>query len=182
MSQMQLLKQPLAPSDIVYTSDEIAKDIVEHFKPSGRILEPCKGEGAFLKHMPGAEWCEIQEGRDFFQWVDPVDWIVTNPPYSLFREFLRHALEVSRDVVFLIPFHNFFRNGGIMQFAWSHGWLVHLRNYGSGSKLGFPMGNPVGALHFRQGYQGSTTWSWHETALPSNNRVRRLGEKNGCLI
>ena len=49
--------------------------MVEFFKPSGRILEPCKGDGVFLKYLPSAEWCEIQEGRDSRQGgrTDPGD-------------------------------------------------------------------------------------------------------------
>jgi hypothetical protein len=66
--QPQLLQIPLDPGDVVYTPDWVARDMVEFFKPSGRILEPCKGDGVFLKYLPPhAEWCEIQEGRDFFQ-------------------------------------------------------------------------------------------------------------------
>lgn len=61
------------PNDVVLTPDKIAHDVVEHFRPSGRILDPCKGDGAFLKYMPGAEWCEVREGRSFFEWYDPVD-------------------------------------------------------------------------------------------------------------
>lgn len=52
--------------DVVYTPDWCARDIVQHFKPEGRVLEPSKGGGAFLQYLPGAEWCEITEGRD--QW------------------------------------------------------------------------------------------------------------------
>ena len=47
-AQPQLLQIPLDPDDVVYTPDWVAKDMVEFFKPSGRILEPCKGDGVFL--------------------------------------------------------------------------------------------------------------------------------------
>jgi hypothetical protein len=30
----------LDPQDVVYTPDWVARDMVEYFKPSGRILEP----------------------------------------------------------------------------------------------------------------------------------------------
>ena len=39
----------LNPNDVVFTPDPIAKTIVGMFKPSGIVLEPCKGEGAFLR-------------------------------------------------------------------------------------------------------------------------------------
>ena len=59
----------------------VAEDMVEYFSPNGLILEPCRGEGVFTNIMPTAEWCEVREGRDFFDWDKPVDWIISNPPY-----------------------------------------------------------------------------------------------------
>ena len=58
------------PKDVVYTPDNVARDMVQFFKPSGRILEPSKGEGVFLKYLPGADWYEITEGKDFFNYND----------------------------------------------------------------------------------------------------------------
>lgn len=54
-----------SPADIVYTPIAIAKEIINRYKPSGRILDPCKGSGAFYNSMPGSDWCEITEGRKF---------------------------------------------------------------------------------------------------------------------
>ena len=82
MSQMQLLHINLNPADRVYTNDWVVADMVDFFKPSGRILDPCKGDGVFLKYLPGADWCEIEKGKDFFAWSNPVDWVFGNPPYS----------------------------------------------------------------------------------------------------
>lgn len=48
--------------DIVLTPDDVAADVVASFAPTGRVLDPCRGEGAFWNHMPGAEWCEVREG------------------------------------------------------------------------------------------------------------------------
>jgi hypothetical protein len=95
-AQPQLLQIPLDPGDVVYTPDWVARDMVDFFKPSGRILEPCKGDGVFLKYLPPhTEWCEIQEGRDFFKWSEPVDWIVGNPPYAGFGEFIKHSMTIA---------------------------------------------------------------------------------------
>lgn len=60
--------------DRVYTPSWCAADMVDHFKPSGRVLEPCRGDGAIYDRLPsGALWCEIDEGKDFFQWTDSID-------------------------------------------------------------------------------------------------------------
>lgn len=88
--------------DCVQTPIELAKQLVEHFKPIGRILEPCKGNGNFLSVLPKeTEWCEILEGKDFFDFDKKVDWIITNPPYSKMRKFIRKSMEVSDNIVFL---------------------------------------------------------------------------------
>jgi hypothetical protein len=49
-----------------------------------------------------ASWCEITEGRDFYDWQEPVHWIISNPPWSKIRPFLRHAMSVADNVVFLV--------------------------------------------------------------------------------
>lgn len=89
-------------NDAVQTPPDLAKRIVEHFQPSGKILEPCRGMGNFLEFLPGADWCEISKGRDFFDYKTPVDWIVTNPPWSQIRPFLQHAMTIANDIVFLM--------------------------------------------------------------------------------
>jgi hypothetical protein len=95
-------------NDRIYTPDYLAKEIVKRYEPTGRILEPCCGEGAFLKYMPAADWCEIDKGRDFFDYKEKVDWIITNPPYSKYRDFLRHSFEIADNVVFLQFINAFF--------------------------------------------------------------------------
>jgi hypothetical protein len=140
-------------TDVVLTPDAIAADVVKHFRPTGRMLDPCKGEGAFLRHMPGAEWCEIREGRDFFGWTEPVDWIVSNPPYSIFSDFLRHAFRVAQDIVFLIPVNKAFNSDRMMREIWTWGGIPTVYVVGGGGSLGFPIGFCIGAVHFRRGYR-----------------------------
>ena len=47
------------------------------------------------------DWCEVTEGRDFMAYSLPTDWIVTNPPWSKVFPFLRHAMTLADNVVFL---------------------------------------------------------------------------------
>lgn len=137
---------------------------------------PCKGEGAILKYLPSANWCEIQEGRDFFQWTQKADWIMTNPLYSLVKEFLKHSFEIAENVVFLVPLHNFFRSDSFMKVCRDYGWIKHIRTYGNGGKLGFPMGNPVGALYFVRSYVGDTSWSWYAPNTASTRPLVRTAK------
>lgn len=149
------------PADIVYTPDWCAKDMVDHFQPVGKVLEPCRGGGAIYQYLPNADWCEITEGKDFFNWNKQVDWIITNPPYSLFREFVEHGFRVSTNAVYLVPLKNFFSAYGFIEMCLSYGWVKHIRVYGTGSRLNFPMGNAIGAIHFARNYSGPTTWSFY---------------------
>lgn len=99
---MKLIPSNTERNDCVQTPIEYAKMIVEHFKPIGKILEPCKGDGNFLKVLPkNTDWCEILEGKDFFDYNKKVDWIITNPPYSQMRRFIQKSMEVSDNIVFL---------------------------------------------------------------------------------
>jgi hypothetical protein len=92
------------PNDIVMTPTWIAEDIMRTFPWHGKIMEPCRGDGAFYRLMPeGSVWGEIREGRDFLKFKGYVDWIITNPPYSTFDSFLTKALSCASNIIVLIP-------------------------------------------------------------------------------
>lgn len=82
------------PNDKIYTPafivDEVMSVFGELIGESDQILEPFRGEGAFFDKLPQGrtDWCEIDQYRDFFDYNRKVDWIVTNPPYSTFKEYL----------------------------------------------------------------------------------------------
>lgn len=147
--------------DVVYTPAWAAKDMVEHFQPSGRILEPCCGEGVFLTYLPPeTEWCEITKGRDFFSFKEKVDWVVSNPPYSLTRKWFKHSYLVADNLLYLVPLRNVFSGFGFLKEIDAFGGIKELRLYGTGAALGFPMGNAIGAFHIQAGFKGSTTFSF----------------------
>jgi hypothetical protein len=103
----------LNPNDVVFTPEWLTEKICSMFEISGKVLEPCKGEGAFLKFLPkDTDWCEITEGRNFFDYNKKVDWIVTNPPYSDFNRFLTHCFNLSENVVLLVPVAKLFKSLG----------------------------------------------------------------------
>lgn len=144
--------------DVVQTPIHMAARIVEHFKPSGTILEPCRGEGNFLRQMPGAFWCEIKEGRDFFDWNTPVDWIVTNPPWSKIRPFLQHSMELASDIVFLMTVNHVWTKARIRDiysqgFAIKEICLVEMPPE-------FPQsGFQLGAIHIAKGWKDQIQFS-----------------------
>ncbi len=87
----------------IQTPDALARLIVNHFMPSGKICEPCKGNGAFIRALEGKDvaWYEIKEGRDWLTAEGHWDWIITNPPWNSVRKFLTKAMECSDNIVFL---------------------------------------------------------------------------------
>ena len=147
--------------DKVYTPRQMARDVVEHFSPSGIVLEPCRGDGSFLEAFPAdadARWCELDEGRDFFDWHERVDWIISNPPWSEFRAFNIHAMSLATNVVWIIPLVHFSSRARIRD----------VRDAGFGLKeillLDTPKEWPQGgfqiaALHFQKGFKGRTKMS-----------------------
>lgn len=143
-------------SDSVMTPPHIARMIVRHFKPSGMVLEPARGIGNIYNELTGKkDWCEINEGKDFFDYNKKVDWIITNPPYSIYDKFLEHAFEIADNVVFLVPIAKAFKSMNIERMVDKYGGLKEIYVIGSGSRCGFAFGFPTGCLHYQRNYTGS---------------------------
>jgi len=150
----------LKPNDVVLTPRRVAKEMIDGYDiPAGAtILDPCKGDGAFLDQYPGdceTDWCEITEGRDFFDYQGRVDWIITNPPYSIIEEFMAKCFEVADDVALLIPMSKWVSSLRRIRAVLAFGNVVSIRII-SASRCGFPFGFPACALHIRRGYDGPT--------------------------
>lgn len=94
-----------AETDRVYTPDEWSSLIIRLMPLYGRVLDPSRGKGAFFDHIPPhcePLWCELDEGRDFFEFHEKVDWVVTNPPWSIIKSFMEHSFDIADNVCFLI--------------------------------------------------------------------------------
>ena len=152
----------LKPNDLVMTPRHIAKQMIDLYNsslPSGTtILDPCRGDGAFYDQYYDwcmKDWCEITEGRDFFDWPYKVDWIITNPPYSIFPQFLEKCFEVADNVALLIPVAKLVSSLKRINTVMDYGGIVSMRIIGA-SKCGFPFGFPAAAIHMKRGYDGNT--------------------------
>ena len=159
------------PIDVVYTPDDVAMDIVDHFKPYGKCLDPCRGDGAFYKYLPkGSLWCEAKEGKDFFDFNSSVDWIVSNPPYSVFADFLYHSFEIAENIVYLIPVNKPFNGFKTMRKIYEYGGIAEIYMVGPGSWLNFPIGFAIGAVHFKRNYKGRIGITFrHNPKLKTHN-------------
>jgi len=103
--------------DLVMTPPALAREIVDYFVGGGSCLDPARGQKAFYRalkrHSSRVHWCELAEGKDFLTYdpkrdhIDRFDWVVTNPPWSMFAEFLFKAFSMANNVVFLATLTHF---------------------------------------------------------------------------
>lgn len=143
------------PNDIVMTNEITAKKIINYFNPQGFILEPCKGTGNFYNNMNNPkDYCEISEGIDFLQYNKKVDWIITNPPFSIFDIFLLKAFDVANNIVFFCPLNKVFKSKKIDKAIQNYGGIAEVINMGTGGQHGFPFGFPVGCIYYKKNYNG----------------------------
>lgn len=157
VAQPQLLNLSLNLRDVVYTPDAVARDVVAFFKPSGRILEPSAGDGAFLKYLPdGTAWCEIEKGRDFFAEQRCFDWLIGNPPYSVFDEWMDHSFEIAENVCYLLFVRTVYNSMPRMERIAAYGGIRSIYVIGTASSIGWESGLPVGAVHMQRNYKGGT--------------------------
>lgn len=150
--------------DVVYTPTWLANDIINYYEPKGKLLDPCKGDGAFYDFMPNADWCEISQGRDFFDYTGEVDWIVTNPPWSMIRQFLEHSFKLpAKNIVFLCNINA----------VTTRARLNLIKDNGYGIAKFYCMDNPkspnwpqtgfqLAAVHIKKDYDGPTYWAYKE--------------------
>tara|TARA_R100000734_G_C3319038_1_gene114112 strand:+ start:3378 stop:3920 length:543 start_codon:yes stop_codon:yes gene_type:complete len=106
-----LAKKVYKDPDIVMTKPEMAIDLLKliDFKDGDKVLEPCKGTGAFYNNFPDRcenHWCEINEGKNFFDFTTKVDYIISNPPFvprKLFWDFMEHSMTIcNKEIWWLI--------------------------------------------------------------------------------
>ena len=164
----------LNKNDVVFTPEWLTERICNMFDITGNVLEPCKGEGAFLKFLPeGTEWCEIAEGRNFYDYSKKVDWIVTNPPYSDYNRFLEHSFNLAENIVLLVPVAKMMKSMGTIKAIMEYGGIVSC-HFLSGGKAGFPFGFPIGVYHLKKGYKGLTLF----TELNIEEQVKTCATKH----
>lgn len=153
--QLNLIELPPKESDIVYTPKHIAQGIIDMVTPQGTCLDPCLGDGSFYNCFTGEKyWCELRKGKNFFDFEKQVDWIIGNPPYSIFEDWLIHSFRIAENVVYILPTNKVFQRQIIMRRINQWGGIKAIWVYGSGSMVGFPFGFSVGTFHFLKDYKG----------------------------
>jgi hypothetical protein len=149
-------------ADIVFTPPRLAKEVIDHFAPTGKVLDPCRGNGAFYNQFPEScekDWCEITEGRSFFYYQKKVDWIITNPPWSLFKEFLEMGMRISDHVVYLVIINHFMTKSRLKTMRkWDFGFK-EIYCVPTPTVLWPPSGFQLAAVHVEKGWRGPTLFT-----------------------
>jgi hypothetical protein len=164
------MSRALAPkggNDRVYTPLELSRLIVYHFGVQGRRLDPCRGKGAFyrsmLEYSPNGfvEWCEIDEEVDFLttEITQHYDWVVTNPPWSQLRAFLKKSMEVADNVVFLCLVNAFFMKARQADMKAAGFGMKEILFVPTPLKPWPQTGFSLGAVHIQRGYTGLVKFS-----------------------
>lgn len=150
----------LKPNDKIFTPEALAKLIISFYdlEDGATILDPFRGGGAFFNNYPTNttnHWCEIDEGRDFTDWTEKVDWIISNPPYSIYDDIMVKSMEIADNIVYLVPLSKVVSSLGRMRKIAAYGGVVSVYWLGAG-RCGFPFGFPACAIHIKRDYKGDT--------------------------
>lgn len=100
-------------SDLYPTPPEVTVALMRFLKlPVGTdIWEPARGQGDMVRALADCGMAvygtDIRDGIDFLTTRQPgnapaADWIITNPPFSLADEFIRHAAEIGKPFAMLL--------------------------------------------------------------------------------
>jgi len=98
--------------DVFYTPKGLAERMIclTNLKQNDMVLDAFAGKMVFFDCFPSfvkKGWCEITEGKDFFDYVEMVDWVVSNPPYSLLDKiFKKLVLMCNKGFTLLLSMHN----------------------------------------------------------------------------
>jgi len=101
-------------NDCILTPPDLAKSLIKMADiAEGDVLyDPFAGKGAkaFYDNYPDENvkyYSEITEGLDFFEFEKEVDWIITNPPYSILDPILEYSAVICRKgFAYLLGFNN----------------------------------------------------------------------------
>lgn len=150
-------------SDVFYTPRSLTKQVIEYFNPTGLLLEPYAGEGAFLDYMNGSDYCEISEGKDYFEYNKQVDWEITNPPFSLIRQGLTHSTTLGhKNIVWVAPISNVLGLKARMNILRNNGYaikeVIMIERPETFPQSGFQ----IAVIHIAKGYNGDMKLSWKD--------------------
>lgn len=111
------IKKRLSPNDVFLTPMTLVNkhiNLVEDLIDTDKtILDPFYGTGNYYNTLKErfptnhVEYTEIEMGLDFFEYNKKVDYIISNPPYSLIDKVLQKSCDLEPEIIsYLIGFMN----------------------------------------------------------------------------
>tara|TARA_R110001592_G_scaffold338236_2_gene625219 strand:+ start:1302 stop:1868 length:567 start_codon:yes stop_codon:yes gene_type:complete len=104
------IKNRKEANDRIYTPKPVALKMIEmcNLKEGDVVLDPSFGGGVFYDNLPdyvNKEWCEIDKGKDFFEYDKKVDFIIGNPPYSILNKWLDKTMDLTDKFCYILGFN-----------------------------------------------------------------------------
>ena len=97
------IKNRETPKDVFFTPLTVVKKHISLIESQENDvwLDPFAGKLIYYNNFPTniKDYCEITEGKDFFDYKDEVDVICTNPPYSILDKVLSHSVSLNPRVI-----------------------------------------------------------------------------------
>ena len=98
LGRIRMMKERKEPNDVFETPLPVALKLIQmaDIQPTDRVLDPCCGTGIFYNNIPECikEWCEITNGRDFYEFKEKVDIVIGNPPFSQWNQWIKHTVDL----------------------------------------------------------------------------------------
>lgn len=95
-------------NDVFITPRALAKQQIDMIDATDddKWLDPCRNseDGSYYSQFPTdkKDWCEIMEGKSFFEYGECVDIIVQNPPYSIMNDWIKKNIELNPRVISML--------------------------------------------------------------------------------
>ena len=102
------IKNRSVAKDVFYTPEAVAKRHISLISLAGSDtwLDPFRGKGIYYDNFPESkDWCEIEDGKDFFSYVGTPSIICSNPPYSLLDKVFEKSIELKPRIISYLLLH-----------------------------------------------------------------------------
>jgi len=98
------------PKEFYYTNEQMVKDLLAITPISGSVLDVGSGKNkVWFNNLQGEKYeCEIEDGSNFYDWIEPVDWVIGNPPFHEGWEFMKQSVLIARKGIAFLGNINFF--------------------------------------------------------------------------
>ncbi len=128
--------------ELMFTPQDTVIKIMDWVLPQVMIddvlFDGFKGEGSFLYQFPDnmvSDYCEIDEGLDFFKYNKKVDWAISNPPFRVlengepinaFIPIINHTMQICNKGFFYLINHKLWSSLTVKRLKeWKEkGWVI----------------------------------------------------------